>query len=504
MPGICRARRLWITIPLIVAEGRAGFPRPSAATRRAARAPPRRQARPPCRDGLASDAAPVGSWSGLPARPCLRRPGCTARPGSRGDERRRPNHHLATARRVTRRLAARPVAVDHSYDQRWDSWLLPRVTGHYTGHDRRDPPVGGLQVGHRRQPAARDRGARVHLVPVRRLPVRPLRHRLRLRRLSTHATPATRTFCAAIAGRATTTRPTTAVRPLPARPSGSSASCHGRTRAGAGCADNQNGTFPFNRNSTAFALDYLGRAAARLLRGLGAVAGQHRDRASTPAAGLWGCVGAWYSGDWRSPAADGYIARVRARAGTAHLAHRRLRSGATAVRPTVRLRRVQTTEGTARQFQRVSRQSRCDSRAAGFGRCFNALIGRPDAFATRALAPAEKRGGSEMTSISLSVRRAAITAFTIVALVGLSLLGIPSAQAAHRPGGGLVGVQRRAHVAVPVRPARPPRPRRQRLVLRGQQLGGDDRRQVHAQLAAGRPLPGRATRSAAWARTTRT
>ncbi len=38
-----------------------------------------------------------------------------------------------------------------------------------------------------------------------------------------------------------------------------------------------------------------------------------------------------------------------------------------------------------------------------------------------------------MTSISLSVRRAAITAFTIIALVGLSLLGIPSAQAATGP-----------------------------------------------------------------------
>jgi hypothetical protein len=26
---------------------------------------------------------------------------------------------------------------------------------------------------------------------------------------------------------------------------------------------------------------------------------------------MWGCVGAWYAGEWHSAAADGYIARVR-------------------------------------------------------------------------------------------------------------------------------------------------------------------------------------------------
>jgi hypothetical protein len=68
--------------------------------------------------------------------------------------------------------------------------------------------------------------------------------------------------------------------------------------------DNQNGTFPFNRDSTAFAVDYL----ASYLRGCyeGWVKWLH------PAGGgIWGCVGSWYSGDWHSSAANDYIGLVR-------------------------------------------------------------------------------------------------------------------------------------------------------------------------------------------------
>ena len=67
---------------------------------------------------------------------------------------------------------------------------------------------------------------------------------------------------------------------------------------------NQNGTFPFSRDSTAFAVDYVGS----YLRGCyeGWIKWLH------PAGGdIWGCVGSWYSGDWHSSAADGYIRRVR-------------------------------------------------------------------------------------------------------------------------------------------------------------------------------------------------
>lgn len=69
-------------------------------------------------------------------------------------------------------------------------------------------------------------------------------------------------------------------------------------------AGNQNGTFPFTRDSTAAAADYWGayirgcyEGWATWLRG--------------GAGDLWGCVGSWYSGDWHSTAANGYISRVQ-------------------------------------------------------------------------------------------------------------------------------------------------------------------------------------------------
>jgi hypothetical protein len=74
--------------------------------------------------------------------------------------------------------------------------------------------------------------------------------------------------------------------------------------------DNQNGTFPFNRNSTAFAVDYIGG----YLRGCyeGWITWLSDSGPGVYAAGdLWGCVGSWYSGDWRSSAALNYIGLVQ-------------------------------------------------------------------------------------------------------------------------------------------------------------------------------------------------
>ena len=74
--------------------------------------------------------------------------------------------------------------------------------------------------------------------------------------------------------------------------------------------DNQNGTFSFNRDSTAFAVEYLGGELRGCyegwqfwLRGTGTRAYRAGD--------LWGCVGTWYAGAWHTHDADRYIARVR-------------------------------------------------------------------------------------------------------------------------------------------------------------------------------------------------
>ena len=71
---------------------------------------------------------------------------------------------------------------------------------------------------------------------------------------------------------------------------------------------NQNGTFPFNRDSTAFALDY----AASHLRGCmeGWIVWL-ANRDGFERGDVWGCVGVWYAGDWKIPAARDYAGRVK-------------------------------------------------------------------------------------------------------------------------------------------------------------------------------------------------
>jgi hypothetical protein len=73
--------------------------------------------------------------------------------------------------------------------------------------------------------------------------------------------------------------------------------------------DNQNGTFPFNRNSTAFAADFYGAS----LRGCfeGWVDWLHDVNPSYGPGDLWGCVGHWYSGDWHDSGAEQYVSETQ-------------------------------------------------------------------------------------------------------------------------------------------------------------------------------------------------
>jgi len=72
---------------------------------------------------------------------------------------------------------------------------------------------------------------------------------------------------------------------------------------GAPYAGNQNGTFPFSRDSTAFALDYQASYLRGCFEGWVSWLGGPGD--------LYGCVGSWFSGDWHSADADRYIAEVQ-------------------------------------------------------------------------------------------------------------------------------------------------------------------------------------------------
>jgi hypothetical protein len=74
-------------------------------------------------------------------------------------------------------------------------------------------------------------------------------------------------------------------------------------------AGNQNVTFPFNRDSTAFALDYLGGFLRGCQEGWARWLGA---RGAPYAAGdIWGCVGSWYAGSWWSAEARRYVGLVR-------------------------------------------------------------------------------------------------------------------------------------------------------------------------------------------------
>jgi hypothetical protein len=69
-------------------------------------------------------------------------------------------------------------------------------------------------------------------------------------------------------------------------------------------ADNQNGTFPFSRDSTAFAVDYIGSYLRGCYEGWITWLAGPGD--------LWGCVGSWYSGDWYDSGANDYVAHAKA------------------------------------------------------------------------------------------------------------------------------------------------------------------------------------------------
>ncbi len=80
-----------------------------------------------------------------------------------------------------------------------------------------------------------------------------------------------------------------------------------------GYPNNNNGTFPHNRDSTAFATEYT----ASWLRGCyeGWVSWLsdwgNVSRGRYRAGDIWGCVGAWFSGDWHDDAAERYISTVK-------------------------------------------------------------------------------------------------------------------------------------------------------------------------------------------------
>jgi hypothetical protein len=266
-----------------------------------------RGATPPARSGYFRT-KPVGAWRILPSgRRCANRVHLSAwepRPDNVG-----PNHRMPNRTKVHAAFAARPLSGGGGFNRRWDSWLLPRVTGHYTGTTDEifqwAACKWGLADNLLRAVAVRESTWYQYEV----YPSGRCVTDWGCGDMVGTPTSATHTFCAAISTHGHDYEADYGVGICPetfsiAGVMSWEAPSWGRMK------DNQNGTFPFNRDSTAFALDYLASDLRGCLEGwepwLDGTGPVHYR-----AGDVWGCVGSWYAGEWRTTRALGYAHRVR-------------------------------------------------------------------------------------------------------------------------------------------------------------------------------------------------
>lgn len=281
---------------------------------------------PPPAGGYFVELKPVGSWSSLPDGDA-----CAAQvhystwePRPENDL---ANHTMPAPGAMASSFAARPRNQGGTYDARWDSWLLPRVDGQFTGTTDEifqwaackwglpDNLLRGMAVRestwfeylHFASGAAYwDRGTGDAFAS---------------------ATPDSMTYCNGIATQGLLSSqvhdyqsdPVTSVGAYPYTPA---AGLCPKTFSIVGVMSwddpawqspypaypgNQNGTFPFTRDSTAAALDYLGSYLRGCYEGWEPWLGGAYAAGDMP-----GCVGLWYAGDWHSVDGDDYTSRAQA------------------------------------------------------------------------------------------------------------------------------------------------------------------------------------------------
>jgi hypothetical protein len=261
---------------------------------------------PPPRSGYFAMRS-VGAWSKLP-----RDKMCAARVHQSTWEPRKdndtPNHTMPPRRAVHHAFAVRPMSPGGSYTKRWDTWLLPRVDGHFTGTTDEifqwAACKWGMSDNLLRAIAVRESTWYQYEVYPSGRPV----HDYGSGDLFTTASPASTVYCDGLAkhGRDYQTDYGPGLCPQTFSIVGVmswQAPSWGKMPA------NQNGTYPFNRMSTAFAVDYLGSQLRGCYEGWEKwLSGSGTGTYSSGQ--IWGCVGAWYSGEWHDSAANGYIHRV--------------------------------------------------------------------------------------------------------------------------------------------------------------------------------------------------
>jgi hypothetical protein len=249
---------------------------------------------------------PVGAWSRVPSGAACARLIHRSTWEPRPDNRKR-NHIVPDPNAVHQAFRARPLG-SGGYDRRWDSWLLARVDGQFTGTTDEIFQWGACKWGLSDDMlrAIADEESTWYQYEV--YPSGRCVSYYSCGDFFESSSAASKVYCDAIAkhgydyqrdygsGLCPQTFGIVGIKSYQA-PS------WGRM------PDNQNGTFPFNRNSTAFAVDYIGSYLRGCLEGW-----IHwlREEGDYAAGDIWGCVGSWYSGDWHSSGAESYNNRVRA------------------------------------------------------------------------------------------------------------------------------------------------------------------------------------------------
>ncbi len=216
-----------------------------------------------------------------------------------------PNHTMPNPDAVQRAFAARDRSGRKTYAPLWDSWLLPRVDGHFIGTTDEIIQWAACKWG------LSDNMLRAMLV------VESTWYQYEIypsdRCVSNwgcgdlfHAEPrrARVIYCDTLADFGHDYQKDFGAGQCPKTFSIAGVMSWFSPSWGFVWAGSQNGTFPFARDSTAFAVDYL----ASQVRGCyeGWQYWLHKRPGD-----VWGCVGAWYAGNWRSPQADDYIAHVK-------------------------------------------------------------------------------------------------------------------------------------------------------------------------------------------------
>lgn len=249
---------------------------------------------------------PAGSWKSLPSdEDCARQTRRSAwepRPSNAKANRTKPE--LSAVRES---LTSRPRGDGRTYAARYNEWLLPRVSGQHTGTTDENIQWAACKWGISDNLLRAMAAAESTWYQGLREPGGACVEKRGCGDIVERATPASRTFCAELNrfgydysrdyGDGICPRTFSIIGVM-----------SWQDPDWGPMADNQNGTFPFNRDSTAFALDY----AASHLRGCmegWIVWLSNRD--GFQRGDVWGCVGVWYAGDWKIPAARDYTARVK-------------------------------------------------------------------------------------------------------------------------------------------------------------------------------------------------